>query len=510
MSKSSRFNKTINPIFEVMHLDDDPIFLEQMQDIISSSTISSKVQLHAFDQVPDFLQALESSVNAYLIVILDVHLDLQEETGQSLASKVKTLHPNAIVLMCSDLQDAGTIRSCLAIGADDFLFKGADEVRLISRIETAMKELIEKQGRATLHEEETFPTKQQVGKTASLIKARIPKILNSAITSIHVTGESGTGKEIVADLFEEAITSFSTGNKSTPFVRVHCGAITPSLLESELFGHVKGAFTGATSSKIGLIERADGGWIFLDEVATLPALAQVALLRALENRRIRPVGANIEKLVSIRVISATNESLPELVKQGKFRLDLWQRLCETTIELPPLRQRMEEIPEFIHLICQNMVGGPYKITNSAVELLSRYDWRNGNIRELRNCLRAMTESHSDKMLTPATIPKHIWEFIQTPALEATPTKNARSFSTPSVRLSWTFPDGPNYSLLVDQLLIELIQIQFQSHGKLSLRSLADSIHIPRSTLSTRLKALIEKGLVEESELRKMVGMKAAK
>ena len=149
----------------------------------------------------------------------------------------------------------------------------------------------------------------------------------------------------------------------------------------------------------------------LDEVATLSSPAQVALLRALENQEIRPVGASKEKKVEVRIISATNESLAQLVEQGKFRADLWQRLCEATIELPPLRDRMEELPTIVNHFCSQMNYGPYSITQEAMSLLKEYDWRRGNIRELRNCLRAMTEGAIEGVLSPASIPKHIWRSI---------------------------------------------------------------------------------------------------
>ena len=229
---------------------------------------------------------------------------------------------------------------------------------------------------------------------------RVPQIINSAISSVYIEGESGTGKEVVADLFG----SFA---RNTPFVKLNCGSIAPSLLESELFGYVKGAFTGALSNKAGIIETASGGWVFLDEVASLSKSAQVALLRVLENQEVIRLGESHSRKINVRFIAASNVCLSHLVEEGKFRNDLWQRLCETEIILKPLRERRSEIPELIEYFCKNMRGGPYQIEKTAMNVLSQMPWDDGNVRELRNCLRAMTENQNNGILSPMGIPERI-------------------------------------------------------------------------------------------------------
>ena len=380
----------------VYHLDDDPFYGEQFKETLLAHT-QEDLNIQTFLESSDLLKAIEKESDS-CVVVLDIHMGEGAQQGDELVKAIRQNNPRAIIIMCSELNDPETVRHCLSIGADDFLFKGLDEHGLANRIVTAFKFF--KNTRSD-DSQLNFPST-----TLSNIEKRIPNIINSAISSVHIYGESGSGKELVSELFEKSL------DDNIPFNRIHCGAIAPTLLESELFGHTKGAFTGANTSKVGLIEQANGGWIFLDEVATLSPSAQIALLRVLDNQTIRPVGASKEKEVEIRVLSATNESLPYLVEQGKFRLDLWQRLCEATIELPPLRERMDEFEQLVDYFCKSMAMGPFEVAPSALDILKRYDWKNGNIRELRNCLRAMTEGAINKLLTPASIPSHIWKTIE--------------------------------------------------------------------------------------------------
>ena len=204
----------------------------------------------------------------------------------------------------------------------------------------------------------------------------------------------------MAELFEDY-------TKNTPFVKMNCGSIAANLVESELFGYAKGAFTGAASHKIGLLEAASGGWLFLDEVASLSESAQIALLRAIENQEVIRIGESTPRKISVRFIAASNVSLLEKVQMGSFRNDLWQRLCETEIILKPLRDRKHEIPDLIQFFCKTMKGGPYIIEETALNVLCQLPWQEGNVRELRNCLRAMTEHQTNKILTPLGIPERI-------------------------------------------------------------------------------------------------------
>jgi DNA-binding NtrC family response regulator len=223
------------------------------------------------------------------------------------------------------------------------------------------------------------------------------------------------------------------------------------------------------------------------------------------------------------VLSAANERIADLVAQKRFRKDLWQRLCETEVSLPPLRARPEEIEALVRHFCSHMPGGPYRISDTALEVLCSVPWRSGNVRELRNCLRAMTELHVDKLLTPLSIPARIWKQVEdpegaeagatspAPAAGATPTLTpvvpgaTASFASEQLNLSWD-PTRPfSFDVLADQLLLEVLRRLSASRPRLSLREAARIIGMSRSTLSGRLKGLVQKNLVPAEELLPLVG-----
>jgi transcriptional regulator with PAS, ATPase and Fis domain len=222
--------------------------------------------------------------------------------------------------------------------------------------------------------------------------------------TLLIQGESGTGKEVIAKAVHHA--SPRTGR---PFVAVNCGAVPETLLESELFGYVRGAFTGAAGSKLGLFEEADGGTLFLDEIAEMPAALQVKLLRALQSGEVRRLGSTQAATIDVRVIAATHGDLATLISQGSFREDLFYRLNVIQIILPPLRDRREDIPALAeHFLAQSAgkLGRTLRLSSEAVERLLRYPWP-GNVRELENAIeRAAILARSD-ILEPEDLPPHV-------------------------------------------------------------------------------------------------------
>jgi len=232
----------------------------------------------------------------------------------------------------------------------------------------------------------------------------VPRLAATPST-VFITGESGTGKELLA----QAVHSFSA-NANGPFLSVNCGALPEGLLESELFGHVRGSFTGAIRDNKGLFVDAEGGTLLLDEVGELTPLMQVKLLRVLQERRVRPVGASREIPVNARVLAATNRDLELAVKEGAFREDLYYRLNVLHVHLPPLRQRIEDLPDlarhFVERTCRNFGLEPKRLTPDGLRVLQAYSWP-GNIRELENVIERTVALESSAIISSGSLPEHL-------------------------------------------------------------------------------------------------------
>jgi len=227
--------------------------------------------------------------------------------------------------------------------------------------------------------------------------------LKDSWTPVLISGESGTGKELVARAIH-----YRGAFARRPFVAVDCGALVPTLMESDLFGYTKGAFTGAVKSKTGLFQAADGGTIFLDEIGELPLEMQAKLLRVLQEKEVRPVGSNESVAVQVRVVAATNRDLEAAFREGTFRKDLFFRLNVVQIHIPPLRERRSDIPMLVQcFLDRHAEGENVKFTSAAMKLLMQYDWP-GNVRELENCIsRALTLGDRERIdeddLSPALL-----------------------------------------------------------------------------------------------------------
>jgi DNA-binding NtrC family response regulator len=339
------------------------------------------------------------------LVFIDVMLG--GANGYDVLRRLREMHPNArCVLMTGHGSAAGAL-DATAIGAFDYLLKPFS-VADILRISTLVREQIELRRRQARREDRD-------GGPVSGYRSDIPLIGNSpsfveclkmvgrvAPTNLPVliTGESGTGKEIVANAVHRR-----SDRAGGPFVTVNCGAIPENLIESELFGHVKGSFTGASSDRLGLWEEANGGTIFLDEITETQPLFQVKLLRALQESEIRRVGSNRTTHVDARVICATNRDIEKEVEEGRFRQDLMYRLNAVTIQLPPLRERVEDIPLLAKHFAEQAGAGRVRFSPEAIAVLTRYGWP-GNVRELENAvLHAI--SMSDDVIYPDHLPERV-------------------------------------------------------------------------------------------------------
>ena len=343
------------------------------------------------------------------LVISD--LKMPKIQGDELLIKLKKLNPEIKFILITAY---GTIEKAVEImkhGASDFITKPIDLKELLEKIkkieeETTINETIKK------IEEDIkidIPFKnKKILEIYKIVYKIAPKDIN-----VLITGESGSGKEVIA----KTIHKLSKRAKN-PFIPVNCAAIPENLFESEFFGHEKGAFTGAISSRKGKFELAHKGTIFLDEVGEIPLHLQGKLLRALQERVIEKVGS--EKLipVDVRVISATNRNLKNLVKENKFREDLFYRLNVIELNLPPLRERKEDIPIFIDIFLKKYSDEEIKITSEAMDLLLKYNYP-GNIRELENIISRAIALCSDNIITPDDLPEEVIfseEYIDEPII----------------------------------------------------------------------------------------------
>ncbi len=323
------------------------------------------------------------SEQAFDLCLSDMRLP--DGNGIDLVRHISSHFPNLPVAMITAHGNMETAIEALKAGAFDFVSKPVDLDVLRKLVEKAIKLGSPRDPKASDRQAQAQEPAVLLGQSASMERVRrlIAKLARSQ-APVYISGESGTGKELAARLIHQQ------GPRSDhPFVAVNCGAIPHELMESELFGHKKGSFTGATSEKEGLFQGADGGTLFLDEIADLPLHMQVKLLRAIQEKRVRPIGGQQEVPVDVRIISATHKPLLQLVEQGEFRQDLFYRINVIELNLPPLRERLEDIPlltqHFLTRICrQNGIRKP-KLTATALASLKEYPFP-GNIRELENIL----------------------------------------------------------------------------------------------------------------------------
>ncbi len=316
--------------------------------------------------------------------------------------------PNAKVILITAHSSVDTCRRALQSGAFDYIEKPIDLDDLRVVVGRAAEVTTQRRTIGQLRErlDEKFGFGNIVGHSEPMLKILeiVRRVARSEIP-VLILGESGTGKELIANAIHQ--NSSRTGGK---FVAINCAGLSETLLEDELFGHVKGAYTGATSDRSGRFEHADGGTLFLDEVGDMPLAMQAKLLRVLENGEVVRVGSNEPVRVDIRIISATNSDLAEKVSKGEFREDLYFRIKGATIDLPALRQRRDDIPQlidfFIGLINENQGTSIDGITPEARRVLMGYPWP-GNIRQLRNVLENMVALADGKKLTVEDLPAEI-------------------------------------------------------------------------------------------------------
>ena len=339
------------------------------------------------------------------VVLCD--LMLPDGSGIDLLHDLKAQDPSIAFIMITAHTSTKTAVEALKAGALDYIAKPFDieELKIIVRKAVERKELEDENIHLRTALEERFTFSNIIGKSPKMqeIFSIVQRIARTNST-VLISGESGTGKELIARAIH-----YNSGRRGK-FVSINCGALPETLLESELFGHERGAFTGAIREKRGLFHEADRGTIFLDEIGETSTAMQIKLLRVLQDRVVRRVGSNVETPVEVRVIAATNRDLVDSIQKGTFREDLFYRINVIPITLPPLRQRREDIPllvdHFIDKFCTNLGVPKKRISADAMRAIEKYHWP-GNVRELENVIERMIALEMSEVLTTKSLPDHI-------------------------------------------------------------------------------------------------------
>jgi two-component system, NtrC family, response regulator AtoC len=400
------------------------------------------------------------------VVLTD--LVMPNMSGLEFLEKVKRLLPRCEIAVMTGHSSVETAVQAMKLGAYDYIskpFSPLEELRLFLRRMAEKIRLVEENQFLREQVDTESGLHGIVGSSAKIQDVlRMISRLKDTRTAVLISGESGTGKELVARAIH-----FRGPFANRPFVAVDCGSLVPTLIESELFGYEKGAFTGANRSKTGLFQSAQGGTIFLDEIGELPPEMQAKLLRVLQEKEVRPVGSNQKIKVDVRVIAATNRDLEVEYKNGSFRKDLYFRLNVVTVHLPALRERRSDIPMLVHwFLDRKAAGAAIQVTSAAMKAMLQYDWP-GNVRELENCIERAVALGDRPIIDYEDLPPAI--VAETLLLEATSPSRASS------GLSSTDLED------IERATIERVFVQVKGDKALAGKMLG----ISRATLYRKLK-----------------------
>ena len=362
---------------QILVVEDDP----SVRTTIVTFLEFEGFQVEAVSNTRDAIERL--SKQSYPLIVSDIYID--DRTGIDVLMAARKQDPNCSVILMTARGTMETVMAATRNGAFDYLAKPFELDTLLQAVKRAIDS--REPGDDDVEQEE-LPESEMIGSSARMIEIykTVSKVAPTDATVV-IEGETGTGKELIARMIHR----FSS-RAVHPFVPVDCTAIPAALIESELFGAMKGAFTGADRDRVGVFESANRGTVFLDEIGDIDAAFQVKLLRFLQEREIRPVGSSREKKVDVRVVVATNKDLQKMVDEGKFRQDLWFRLNVVRLELPPLRDRRNDVPLLAHFFVGKYnarYNREVKLTESGLKALKEFTWP-GNVRQLQHLIERLT------------------------------------------------------------------------------------------------------------------------
>jgi two-component system response regulator AtoC len=386
-------------------VDDDPITINLLKEVLSKEGHDVETALSGEEAIA------RGENHLFDIVITDVRMG--DKDGMEVLRSFKRIAPETTVIMITAFGSIETAIEAIRQGAFDYISKPfkLDEIKFTIRRALEQRRLIKENRLYRQELLDKYQFKNVIGRTAQMfeIYKTIAKVADTKST-VLLYGERGTGKELIARSIH-----YNSLRSDRPFIPVDCGSLVETLMESELFGHVRGSFTGALATKRGLFEEADGGTLFLDEIGNLSPSMQVKLLRFLQEHEIKRVGAMESVKVDVRVITATNQQLEPLVKDGKFRGDLYDRLNVVSITLPPLRQRKEDIPLLATHFLQKFSEENHKnishISPEALQILTEHSWP-GNVRELEHTIERAVILSIHPIILPEDLPRKMFKEIK--------------------------------------------------------------------------------------------------
>lgn len=441
----------------ILVLDDDTSLLRVMEYYITEAGFACT----CVETVKEAISVYDDQ--SFDLVFSDLKID--QEDGIAFIRTLKEKDPEAVIIAITGFPSVDVAVECMKAGAFDFVQKPIEEEQLLSILKKAEQfsslKAENRRLKAMVSQEYSFGSFISRSPSMLSLQKQAQQIASSMITTL-ITGETGTGKEVLAKSIH-----MESPRKNKPFVAINCAAVPATLIESELFGHVKGAFTGAATNRRGLLEEADGGTFFMDEIGDLPQELQPKLLRILQEKEFTKIGSNRPQKVDIRLLCATHRNLEEMVAQGTFREDLYFRINVVTLSIPPLRERVEDIlylfNHFLHRACEEENRPVPQLSSAAIELLENHIW-SGNVRELQNiAYRCSVLVHGQ-------------------SIEANDLPFGTVSESKPVNVAKKTIESYDLEERIDQLYLEALE-----HNNWNQTKTASFLHISRNSLIYRLK-----------------------